>query len=128
MTTPNERTYTKTHEWVKIEGDVATVGITAHAQEALGDITFIEPPKTGTTVKAGGSCGVIESVKAASDLYAPVSGQVQSVNADLESAPEKVNSDPYGEGWIFRLTKVNAAEAASLMNADGYDSYVKSAQ
>lgn len=128
MTTPNERTYTKTHEWVKIEGDVATVGITAHAQEALGDITFIEPPKTGTTVKAGGSCGVIESVKAASDLYAPVSGQVQSVNADLESAPEKVNSDPYGEGWIFRLSKVNAAEAAALMNADGYDSYVKSAQ
>jgi glycine cleavage system H protein len=128
MTTPNDRTYTKTHEWVKIEGDAATVGITAHAQEALGDITFIEPPKTGTTVKAGGSCGVIESVKAASDLYAPVSGHVLSVNAELESAPEKVNSDPYGGGWIFKLSKANAAEAASLMNADAYDSYVKSAQ
>jgi glycine cleavage system H protein len=126
MTTPNDRTYTKTHEWLKIEGDAATVGITAHAQEALGDITFIEPPKTGTTVKAGGPCGVIESVKAASDLYAPVSGQVQSVNTELESAPEKVNSDPYGEGWIFRLSKVNAAEAASLMIADDYDSFVKS--
>jgi glycine cleavage system H protein len=126
MTTPNDRTYTKTHEWLKIEGDAATVGITAHAQEALGEITFIEPPKTGTTVKAGGPCGVIESVKAASDLYAPVSGQVQSVNTELESAPEKVNSDPYGEGWIFRLSKVNAAEAASLMIADDYDSFVKS--
>jgi glycine cleavage system H protein len=128
MTTPNDRTYTKSHEWVKIEGDSATVGITAHAQEALGDITFIEPPKTGTTVKAGGSCGVIESVKAASDLYAPVSGHVLSVNAELESAPEKVNGDPYGEGWIFKLSKANAAEAASLMNADAYNSFVKSNQ
>jgi len=126
MTTPTDRSYAKTHEWVKIEGDEATVGITAHAQEALGDITFIEPPKIGTAVKAGGPCGVIESVKAASDLYAPVSGQVLSVNDALESAPEKVNSDPYGEGWIFRLSKVNAADAASLMSADAYDAFVKS--
>jgi glycine cleavage system H protein len=128
MTTPIDRSYAKTHEWVKIEGDEATVGITAHAQEALGDITFIEPPKTGTMVKSGGPCGVIESVKAASDIYAPVSGQVLSVNDALESAPEKVNSDPYGEGWIFKLAKVNAADASALMSADAYDNFVKSEQ
>lgn len=126
MSTPTDRKYTKTHEWVTIDGDSATVGITAHAQEALGDITFIELPRVGNAVKAGGSCGVIESVKAASDLYSPLSGHVLSVNADLETAPEKVNSDPYGEGWLFTLSKVNAAEAAALLDAAGYEAFLAS--
>jgi glycine cleavage system H protein len=126
MTTPTDRKYTKTHEWVKIDGDSATIGITAHAQEALGDITFVEPPKPGSSVKAGASCGVIESVKAASDLFSPLSGQVQKVNAELETAPEKINSDPYGEGWIFTLSKVNNGEVASLLDAAAYDAFLKS--
>jgi glycine cleavage system H protein len=126
MTTPADRKYTKTHEWVFIEGTSATVGITAHAQEALGDITFIEQPRTGTQVKAGAPCGVIESVKAASDLYSPLSGHIESVNSDLESAPEKINSDPYGEGWIFKISDLTEAEIAGLMDADAYDAFVSS--
>jgi glycine cleavage system H protein len=126
MTTPTDRKYTKTHEWIKIDGNSATVGITAHAQEALGDITFVEPPKTGASVKAGATCGVIESVKAASDLYSPVSGQVESINVSLEASPETINSDPYGEGWLFKLVKVNATDAATLMDAPAYDAFISS--
>jgi glycine cleavage system H protein len=128
MPSPTDRRYTKTHEWVTIDGETATVGITAHAQEALGDITFVEPPKIGATIKANTSCGVIESVKAASDLYAPVSGQVVANNTTLESSPETVNTDPYGEGWLFRLARVNAAEAAGLMDGAAYDTFVSSGQ
>jgi glycine cleavage system H protein len=111
---------------VKIEGTGATVGITAHAQEALGDITFVELPKTGVAVKGGGPCGVIESVKAASDLYSPAGGTVAEVNGALESAPEAINTDPYGAGWIFKLSNVNAAEAGGLMDAAAYDAFVES--
>ncbi|MCU0609512.1 MAG: glycine cleavage system protein GcvH [Chitinispirillaceae bacterium] len=126
MTTPADRRYTKTHEWVKIEGDTAIVGITGHAQEALGDITFVELPKNGSAVTKDRPCGVIESVKAASDLNAPISGAVSAVNEALETAPEDINADPYGKGWMFKLTKFAAADAASLMDAAAYDAFAES--
>ena len=123
---PKNLRYTKTHEWINIEGDSATVGITDHAQDALGDITFIELPKKGTSVKKGGECGVIESVKAASDLYSPISGIVADVNESLETAPEDINNDPYGNGWIFKLEKINQAELSDLMNAADYEVFLES--
>jgi glycine cleavage system H protein len=126
MTTPTNLKYSKTHEWVKIEGTDATIGITQHAQEALGDITFVDFPNTGTNVKKEGSAGVIESVKAASDIYSPLAGKVAEINEGLETAPESINSDPYGSGWIFKLTNINAAEAAGLMDAAAYDAFVES--
>lgn len=126
MSTPANLKYSKTHEWVKIEGTTATIGITGHAQEALGDITFVELPKVGAEVKKDGACCVIESVKAASDINAPVSGKVSAVNESLSTAPESVNSDPYGAGWIFKLSDVKPAEAASLMDAAAYDAFVGS--
>jgi glycine cleavage system H protein len=123
---PANLKYSKTHEWVKIEGTNATVGITHHAQEALGDITFVELPKVDTEVKKAMACCVIESVKAASDINAPVSGKISEVNKRLETAPESVNKDPYGAGWIFRLSDVKAADAAGLMDAKNYDAFVES--
>ena len=126
MTTPDTLCYSKTHEWVKIEGSTATVGITDHAQQALGDITFVELPKVGASVRKDAPCAVIESVKAASDINAPVSGKVSEINESLETAPESVNGDPYGEGWIFKLSNVNAADAAGLMDAAAYDAFVES--
>lgn len=126
MTTPTNLRYSKTHEWVKIEGTNATVGITQHAQEALGDITFVDFPKAGTNVKKEGSAGVIESVKAASDIYSPLAGKVAEINEALETAPESINSDPYGAGWIFKLSDINAADAAGLMDAAAYDAFVAS--
>ena len=125
MPTPTNLKYSKTHEWVKFDGTSATVGITGHAQEALGDITFVELPKVGTDVKKSAACCVIESVKAASDINAPVSGQVSEVNESLETAPESVNKDPYGAGWIFKLSGVKAADAAGLMDASAYDAFVE---
>ena len=126
--TPSDRKYSKTHEWAKLDGTTATVGITDHAQEALGDITFVELPKAGASVKKDSSCGVIESVKAASDLNAPVSGTVSEVNDGLETAPEAINSDPYGEGWICKMTSVDPGEFAGLMDAAAYDAFVESEQ
>jgi len=126
MSTPNDRKYTKSHEWVKIDGTTATIGISNHAQEALGDITFVELPKKGSAARQGSPCGVIESVKAASDLNSPLSGTVAEVNESLETAPESLNNDAYGEGWIFTLSNVNAAEAAGLMDAAAYDAFVES--
>jgi glycine cleavage system H protein len=128
MSTPTSLKYSKTHEWVKIEGTNATVGITGHAQEALGDITFVELPKVGADVKKTMVCCVIESVKAASDINAPVSGRVAEVNESLETAPESVNSDPYGAGWIFKLSNVTTSDAAGLMDAKAYDTFVESDQ
>lgn len=128
MTTPTNLKYSKTHEWVKLEGTSATVGITHHAQEALGDITFVELPKVGADVKKDMACCVIESVKAASDINAPVSGTVSAVNETLETAPESVNKDPYGEGWVFKLTNINLADAAALMTTKDYDAFVESDQ
>ncbi len=100
---PQDLLYTRTHEWARIEGDTATVGITDHAQEELGDVVFVELPQVGSSVEAGEPFGTIESVKAVSDLYSPVSGEVVDVNNTLEESPEKVNEDPYGEGWLIRV-------------------------
>ena len=115
---PNELKYAKSHEWAKIEGDVATVGITHFAQEQLGDLTYVELPKVGATVTAGAEMGSVESVKAASELYSPVSGTVTEVNAALENAPEAVNQDAYGAGWMIKV-KLSGAPA-DLLDAAAY--------
>jgi glycine cleavage system H protein len=119
--TPTDRKYAKSHEWIKVEGNLAVIGITDHAQHALGDITFVELPAVGKKIDQGASCGVIESVKAASDIYAPVSGEVAEVNRALESAPEKINGDAYGAGWILKLKGFDAAQLGGLMDAAAYD-------
>ncbi|MEO8898837.1 MAG: glycine cleavage system protein GcvH [Candidatus Dormibacter sp.] len=115
----SEYRFTKSHEWVHVEGGVATVGISDHAQSELGDVIFIELPAAGTVLKAGDKFGTIESVKAASDLYTPVGGTVTAVNDQLSESPERVNSDPYGEGWMLRLNNVDEA-GADLLDEAGY--------
>ncbi len=118
---PGDLRYAKSHEWLKLESDgSALVGISDYAQNSLGDITFVQLPKVGATLAAGATFGVVESVKAASDLYSPVSGTVVAVNAALDSAPETVNSAPYGAGWMLRLKLANAAEADALLDAAAY--------
>jgi glycine cleavage system H protein len=117
--------YTKDHEWVRVEGTVATVGISDYAQHTLGDITFVDLPKVGKAVKAGDSLCVVESVKAASDVYAPVGGTVASVNAALSGAPEMINQSAEGDGWICTLSSVSAAELAGLMTAEQYAAFCK---
>jgi len=113
--------YAKSHEWLKLEGDgTATIGITDYAQSSLGDITFVQLPKAGAVLKAGDTFGVVESVKAASDLYAPVAGTVLSANAALDQAPETVNSAPFDGGWMIKLKLANPADAASLLDAAAY--------
>jgi glycine cleavage system H protein len=118
MSVPEELEYTKTHEWVRREGEEAIVGITDHAQEELGDVVFVELPEQGASFSAGYSFGVIESVKAVSDLYAPVGGEVVEVNESLNDTPEKVNEDPYGDGWMIRLRISGEGE---LLSADEYE-------
>ena len=119
---PAELRYAKSHEWVKLAEDgTATVGITDYAQNSLGDITYVQLPKVGATLKAEGTFGVVESVKAASDLYAPIGGTVVEVNTALDSAPETVNTAPYGDGWILKRKVSNAADADRLMDADTYE-------
>jgi len=122
---PGDCRYAKTHEWVKIQGSIATVGITDHAQDALGDITYVELPKVGAALVKGKECGVIESVKAASDLYAPVSGTVSEVNEALTTAPEAINKDPHGAGWFYKLSGVKSADAADLLDAAGYTAFLE---
>ncbi len=118
---PSELRYAKSHEWLKLDSDgTATVGITDYAQNSLGDITYVQLPKVGATLKAGEAFGVVESVKAASDVYAPVSGTVVAVNAALDGAPETVNRDPYGEGWFLKLKPENPAELDGLLDSAGY--------
>ena len=118
---PAELRYAKSHEWVKLsEGGSATVGITDYAQNSLGDITYVQLPKVGAVLKAGETFGVVESVKAASDLYAPVGGTVLEVNSALDSAPETVNTAPYGDGWMLKLKMENTADTDRLMDADSY--------
>src|ERR1041384_1302144 len=113
--------YAKSHEWLKLESDgTATVGITDYAQSALGDITYVQPPKVGATLKAGEVFGVVESVKAASDLYLPVAGMVTAVNTALDSAPEKLNGAPYTDAWILKLKPATPADATALLDADAY--------
>jgi glycine cleavage system H protein len=118
---PSDLRYAKSHEWVKLgEGGIATVGITDYAQSSLGDITFVQLPKVGATLKAGEGFGVVESVKAASDVYAPVSGTVTAVNSALDSAPETLNREPYAGGWLMRLKLADPAEAGALLDAPAY--------
>ncbi len=117
---PSDLKYMSSHEWVLIEGDVATVGITDHAQELLGDLVYIELPEEGSSVSAGDSVGVIESVKAASDSYAPVTGEVIEVNSELEDAPERINQDPYGDGWMYKVSMEDAQEVSDLLDPEAY--------
>jgi glycine cleavage system H protein len=118
------RFYTQDHEWIEVDGTTATVGITNYAQEQLGDIVFAEVPAVGSTLKKGGDAAVVESVKAASDVYAPVSGLVVEGNGALEGDPALVNTDPEGAGWFFRLTLSDPSELDSLMDADAYQAFV----
>jgi glycine cleavage system H protein len=122
---PNDLKYTKEHEWVKVEGDTATVGVTDHAQSELGDITFVDLPAAGKELKKTDSLATIESVKAASDVYSPVSGKVSEVNETLNSEPEKINRSPYGDGWICKLSVADKAELDSLMDAAAYGKYLE---
>ncbi len=118
---PGALRYAKSHEWLKAEADgTATVGISDYAQASLGDITYVQLPKVGAVLKQGSPFGVVESVKAASDVYAPVGGAVVAVNTALDSAPEALNRDPYGEGWILRIKPSDPAEAGALLDAAGY--------
>ena len=116
--------YTKDHEWIRLDGDVATVGITEHAQSQLGDIVFVELPEVGRKVDQGGETAVVESVKAASDVYAPASGEVVAVNQALDSAPGAVNEDAEGKGWFFRLKLSDAGELDALMTGEQYKDYL----
>ena len=122
---PPECRYTETHEWVKIEGALAIVGITDHAQKALGDITYLELPALEIKVVKGGECGMVESVKAASDIYSPLSGEVAEVNKALEQTPEKVNQSPYQEGWMFKLKNFDRRELDQLMDAAAYQTFLE---
>jgi glycine cleavage system H protein len=119
--TPSELKYASSHEWARLEEDgTVTVGITDHAQEALGDVVFVELPEVGTVLAAADETGVVESVKAASDIYAPVGGEVIEVNSRLEDEPETVNADPYNEGWFYKLQPADASELNALLSADEY--------
>ncbi len=123
---PGNLHFTASHEWVKTEADgTITIGITQHAQELLGDMVFVEAPSVGRKLKAREECAVVESVKAAADVYAPVSGEVSAANSELDGAPEKINSDPYG-AWIFKMKPDNAADVAALLDAAGYQAVVDS--
>lgn len=124
MNNPDNLKYSKTHEWARLEDDGSVaVGITEHAQELLGDMVFIELPAQGRKLEAGAECAVVESVKAAADVYAPVAGEVLSVNRELEGAPEKINQDPYGS-WLFKLRPDNAADLDAMLSAGQYQEMV----
>ncbi len=122
MSVPEELQYTRSHEWVRTEGDTATVGITDYAQDELGDIVFVELPEEGATFDAGDSFGAVESVKAVSDLYTPVGGEVVEVNEALNDSPEKINEDPYGEGWIIKL---RVSDEGDLLSASDYEQFLE---
>ena len=117
---PSELKFLSSHEWVLVEGDVATVGVSDHAQELLGDLVFVELPEVESSVAVGDSVGVIESVKAASDTYAPFSGEIIEVNTELEDSPERINDDPYGDGWMYRIKIEDMDEIDNLLDADAY--------
>ncbi|MGC3989940.1 MAG: glycine cleavage system protein GcvH [Chthoniobacteraceae bacterium] len=120
MNIPDNLLYTETHEWLRIEDGIATVGITDHAQEELSDVVFVEMPEISRELKAGEACAVVESVKAASDIYAPAAGKVVAVNEDLVSNPALLNSDPYGTGWLFKIHLENAEEISGVKSAADY--------
>lgn len=118
---PTELKYAASHEWIRDEGDgIYTVGITEHAQELLGDMVFVDLPEVGDNVSAGDDVAVAESVKAASDIYAPIAGEIMAVNEELEDSPELVNSDPYGDGWLFKIKADDETEVEGLLDAEGY--------
>jgi glycine cleavage system H protein len=122
---PKELRYATTHEWIRAEGEgVYTVGISEHAQDLLGDMVFVDLPDVGDAVAQADDCAVAESVKAASDIYAPLTGEVVEINEQLEDAPELVNSDPYGEGWMFKIKAEDESEVESLLDAEGYENSI----
>ena len=124
MNIPADLRYAKTHEWIRVEGDTVTVGITDHAQAELTDIVYAEPPKVGAAVTAGGTAAVVESVKAASDIYSPLTGTVTEVNGELSSNPALLNTDPFGQGWIYRMTATSPAEIETLLTPEGYSAQI----
>ena len=123
--TPSDLKYTKNDEWLKIEGDTATIGISDYAQDALNDIVYVEFPDVGATFKQGVTFGVVESVKAASDVFMPIGGTITDVNKALEDSPETLNTDPYGKGWLIKIKVTDAAEASSLMDSTAYIEFCK---
>jgi glycine cleavage system H protein len=122
---PDDLHYSKDHEWVRVEGNVAVVGITDYAQDSLGDVVYVELPKTGDSFAANESFGSVESVKAVSEVFCPISGDIAGVNESLNDAPEKVNEDPYGEGWMIRVTMSNPGEVDSMLTAAEYEDFTK---
>ena len=124
MNVPSDLRYNSSHEWVRLEGDIATVGISDHAQEELTDVVYVELPLVGREVDAGDPTAVVESVKAASDIYSPIGGEVVEVNLDVEADPALVNTDPYGRGWIFKLRVKNAADVEGLLDAAAYSAQI----
>ena len=125
MVSPPELKYTKEHEWVRVEGDIGTIGITDYAQDQLGDIVFVELPAVGATINATQKLGEIESVKAVSELFAPVSGEVTEANDGLADGPESVNDDPYGDGWMVKMRLSDSAELEGLLSADEYEAFIE---
>jgi glycine cleavage system H protein len=124
MSYPTQLRYTKEHEWISLEGNVATIGITDYAQRELGDIVFVEVDTISKSLEAGAVFGTVEAVKTVSDLFLPVSGTITELNSSLEGAPELVNTDPYGEGWMIKMTVNNPADVAALLDAAGYEALV----
>jgi glycine cleavage system H protein len=123
---PDELKYHQEHDWARVEGDQATFGITWYAQDALGEVVFFDPPEVGSTVSKDGTYAEVESVKAVSDVFAPLSGEIVDVNDGLEEEPEKINSDPYGDGWLVKVRLSDPSEADALMDAEGYQELLKS--
>ena len=128
MAYPKEFRYTKEHEWISAKGDTATIGITDYAQHELGDVVFVELPAAGSKVTAGKTFGTVESVKAVSEIYAPVSGEVVEANTELHNKPETINSDPHGAGWLIKVKLANPVEVNSLMDAVAYEAYIADKQ
>jgi glycine cleavage system H protein len=128
MAYPAQYRYTKEHEWVDVKGDVATIGITDYAQHELGDVVFVELPKPGAKIEAGKSFGTVESVKAVSEIFCPVSGDVIEINPALGNAPEKINSDPHGTAWLVKVRLANPAEVKELMDAAAYEAFIAEAE
>ena len=122
---PGHLLYTKDHEWVNVDGGIGTIGISKYAEQALGDIVYVDAPKVGASVEAGKTIGSVESVKAVSDIYSPVTGEVMEVNAELATAPEKINEDPYEKGWLARIKLSTPDELKGLMNAADYEKYLE---
>jgi glycine cleavage system H protein len=126
MAYPANYRYTKEHEWVDLKGDLAAIGITDYAQHELGDVVFVELPKVGSKIETGKTFGTVESVKAVSDIYAPASGEVVEANEALHNTPEKINTDPHGDGWLIKVRLANASEVSGLMDSAAYEVYIAS--